>query len=229
MNSSVLLVEDDVDLSYIIKFNLESAGYNVETAYNGMESMKMVKNSKYDLILLDVLLPDTNGTEICRHIRHEQNTPIIFVSCIDDKEIMIEALEKGGDDYIVKPVDYAELIARIEANIRRVRMDCRKYNRIRRLSFKQFSVDIDRRVVRNMKGEEIELSPTEYQLLLKFIRHQGELLSYNDLYSSIWESDSLGDIRTVMVHISNLRKKIDSDKTGVIETVRGAGYIFDDK
>ncbi len=229
MNSSVLLVEDDVDLSYIIKFNLESAGYNVETAYNGMESMKKIKNSKYDLILLDVLLPDTNGTEICRHIRHEQNTPIIFVSCIDDKDIMIEALEKGGDDYIVKPVDYAELIARIEANIRRVKMDCRKYNIKRKLSFKQFSVDIDRRVVRNNKGEEIDLSPTEYQLLLKFIRHQGELLLYNDLYSSIWESDSLGDIRTVMVHISNLRKKIDSGKTGIIETVRGAGYIFDDK
>lgn len=226
---SVLLIEDDVDLSYITKFNLENAGYSVETAYNGKESIKMVKNSKYDLILLDMILPDASGADICKHIRGEQNTPIIFVSCIDDRDIVIDALEKGGDDYIVKPVDFAELIARMEANIRRVKMDSKRNVINHIIRFKQFSVDIDRRVVKNRKGEEIELSPTEYQLLLKFIQHQGELLLYNDLYNSIWESDSLGDIRTVMVHISNLRKKIDSGKTGVIETVRGAGYIFDDK
>lgn len=226
---SVLLIEDDVDLSYITKFNLENAGYSVEIAYNGKDSMKMIENSKYDLILLDMILPDASGADICKYIRGEQNTPIIFVSCIDDRDMVIDALEKGGDDYIVKPVDFAELIARMEANIRRVKMDSKRNVINHNIRFKQFSVDIDRRVVKNTKGEEIELSPTEYQLLLKFIQHQGELLLYNDLYNSIWESDSLGDIRTVMVHISNLRKKIDSGKTGVIETVRGAGYIFDDK
>lgn len=227
--NSVLLIEDDVDLSYITKYNLESAGYSVETAYNGRDSVKMVKDSKYDLILLDMMLPDAKGTDLCKTIRCEQNTPIIFVSCIDDRDIVIDALAGGGDDYIVKPVDYAELIARIEANIRRVRIESKKYTLNNNIRFKQFSVDIDRRVVKNRRGEEIELSPTEYQLLIKFIKHQGELLLYNNLYSSIWESDSLGDIRTVMVHISNLRKKIDSDKTGIIETVRGAGYIFNDK
>lgn len=226
--NSVLLIEDDMDLSYITKYNLESAGYNVETAYNGEDSVKMVKDSKYDLILLDMMLPDASGTDLCKTIRCEQTTPIIFISCMDAREIVIEALAKGGDDYIVKPVDYAELIARIEANIRRVRLDSKRHAR-NNVQFRQFSIDIDRRVVKNRKREEIDLSPTEYQLLITFINHQGELLLYNDLYNSIWESDSLGDIRTVMVHISNLRKKIDSDKLGIIETVRGAGYIFEDK
>lgn len=226
---NLLLIEDDIDLSYITKFNLKNAGYNVDTAYSGKECIKKIKEGNYDLILLDIMLPDADGAELCQSIRYEQNTPIIFVSCLDDRDTVIHALAKGGDDYIVKPVDYSELVARIEANIRRVRTDYKRYMRYKMLSFKQFSINPDRRIVKNVEGEEIELSPTEYKLLIKFIKNQGELLLYNELYNSIWESDSLGDIRTVMVHISNLRKKIDSNRTGIIETVRGAGYIFIDK
>lgn len=219
-----LIVEDDEDLAAITQVHLTRGGYDSDVAGTCTAARELLHKDAYDLILLDEILPDARGDALCRVIRSECSSPIIFMSCLDDSETIIAALRSGGDDYMVKPVDYDELLARADAIIRRAGGG--KGNRNIRV-FHQFSIDTTRRkAIRD--GQEVELSAIEYALLLYMVNHPGSLLLYSELYQSVWDSDSLGDIRTVMVHISNLRKKLDPDRTGLIETVRGAGYIFTD-
>lgn len=221
-----LLVEDDRDLSLITQLNLTHADYSVDAAFSCAEALEFLEDGEYDLILLDEVLPDKNGDELCSIIRDACACPIIFMSCLDDSKTKIKALRSGGDDYMVKPVCFDELLARAEAIIRRSKAVHSAPQKPTK-EFKRFTIDTARhRVLRD--SEEIDLSSIEYDILKFFTKHQNELLLYQQIYESVWDSDSLGDIRTVMVHISNLRKKIDPDKSGIIETVRGAGYIFSD-
>ena len=220
----ILLVEDDEDLSLIASANLTHAGHQVDAAFTCAQAEAFLAEKSYDLILLDIMLPDRSGSELCRAIRAVSETPIIFMSCLEDSETIIDSLRNGGDDYMVKPINYSELLARAEAVIRRTEHQRQQPL----LNFKSFSMDtLHHRILRN--GEEVDLSSIEYSLLEYMARHPDTLLLYQDLYQNVWESDSLGDFRTVMVHISNLRKKIDPDHQGIIQTVRGAGYIFSDK
>jgi len=226
---TVLLVEDDQDIATITRIRLEHAGYETDTAYTCAEALDKVRNRIYDLILLDVMLPDGNGNELCPQLRELTRCPVIFMSCLDDSGTVVSALRGGGDDYVVKPIKFDELLARIETNIRRsepaVEEERNRKSHIRR--FRHFSLDTLRRRVL-LGGSEADLSSIEFNLLLYMAEHPDTLLLYDDLYSQVWSNDSLGDVRTVMVHISNLRKKIDPEKIGIIETVRGAGYIFSD-
>lgn len=228
--NQILIVEDDHDLAEITQIHLQHAGYYTAIAHSYSEALESVKEQKYDLILVDFLLPDSCGDTLCRKIRETESCPIIFMSCLDDSSTIISALGCGGDDYVVKPIKYEELLARISSNIRRYHL----YHEEKRAKaqknikkFNKFIMDTIRHKV-FVNDEEIELSAIEYSLLQYFTENPDTLLLYNDLYSNVWGSDSLGDIRTVMVHISNLRKKIDPNKIGIIETVRNAGYIFSD-
>ncbi len=219
----VLLVEDDRDLSAITHANLAHAGHDVDDAFTCAQAEALLTQKTYDIILLDIMLPDRSGDELCRSIRRECDCPIIFMSCLEDSDTIVDALRSGGDDYMVKPVRYPELLARMESVIRRAGR--RQEPQLRR--FNAFSLDVlHRRILRG--GQEEDLSSIEFALLQYMIDHPRTLLLYQDLYQNVWESDSLGDFRTVMVHISNLRKKLDPDHRGIIETVRGAGYIFCD-
>lgn len=219
----ILLVEDDQDLSDITLLNLTHAGHTVDTAFTCAEAEQHLQQSAYDLILLDIMLPDRSGDELCRSIRQECDCPIIFMSCLEDSDTIVGALRSGGDDYMVKPVRYPELLARADAVIRRAQARQKAESPLR--EFRSFTMDTLRhRILRD--DEEIDLSSIEYALLLHMVDHSDTLLLYQDLYEQVWSSDSLGDIRTVMVHISNLRKKLDPDHRGIISTVRGAGYIF---
>lgn len=223
--STVLLVEDDLDLSELGKFHLTNGGYQVTSATSCGEALEQLEKGTFDLILLDVNLPDGRGIELCEKIQAHCNCPIIFTSCLNDSETIITALRSGGDDYMVKPIDYKELLARSDAIIRR--MDQRKTTTGGTLTFRQFTLETTHhKVLRN--GEEVELSSIEYDLLLYLIEHPEELLLYRDIYKQVWGRDSLDDLRTLMVHISHLRKKIDPDHRGMITTVRNAGYIFSD-
>lgn len=220
----ILLVEDDHDLSDITVLNLTHAGHLVDAAYTCAEAEAALSKTEYDLILLDIMLPDRQGDELCCTIRESCDCPIIFLSCLEDRDTITNALRKGGDDYMVKPVHYPELLARADAVIRRSKSVPQRSS-VR--TFRSFSVDtLHRRILR--EGEEIDLSSIEYALLQYMTEHPKTLLLYRDLYETVWGRDSLGDYRTVMVHISNLRKKVDPDHTGIISTVRGAGYIFSD-
>lgn len=220
----ILLVEDDPDLSLITSVHLTNAGHRVTAAYTCAEAENLLIYHDFDIILLDIMLPDRSGDELCRTIRKQCDCPIIFMSCLDDGETIVQALHSGGDDYMVKPVRFPELLARIEAVIRRT---ASKPQNTSFHKFQSFTIDTLHHLV--LRGEEeIGLSSIEYSLLQYMTNHPNTLLLYQDLYKNIWDSDSLGDVRTVMVHISNLRKKIDPDHKGVIQTVRGAGYIFSD-
>ena len=226
----ILLVEDDRDLSAITHTNLDHAGHWVDDAFTCSQAEKLLAQNEYDIVLLDIMLPDRSGRELCESIRRECDCPIIFMSCLGDSDTIVSALQSGGDDYMVKPVRYPELLERVDSVIRRT--GGRKQTEERREDpsvqcMKSFS--LDKHHHRIIRGDEAEdLSATEFSLLCYMLDHPNTLLLYHDLYQNVWETDSLGDFRTVMVHISNLRKKIDPDRRGIIETVRGAGYIFTD-
>lgn len=220
----ILIVERDHVQAIVTNRFLLHAGYQTDLAGTCGKTREYIRAHCYSLILLNVALPDGNGCKLCREIRKFCSCPIIFVSTLSDSRTIIAALMNGGDDYMVKPINYYELLARIQAHLRRIEY----YNRLPDLlKFKRFSIDTSCHEVRNDAGP-ITLSPTEYGLLLCFIAHPNLLLTYDELYRSVWNSDSIGDIRTVMVHISNLRKKIDPSHTGVIRTIRGEGYLFND-
>lgn len=222
----VLIVEDDADLAELTQVYLSHDGYQVDIASSFREGLDKMQKTSFDLVLLDEVLPDGRGTALCQEMRNRCSCPIIFISCLDDSETIIKAFRGGGDDYVVKPVNYGELMERVRDMLHKFGGTTpRNANHIRR--FRQFSVDTARhRVIR--EGTEVDLSAIEYGLLFYMTEHPNSLLLYNELYQQVWDTDSLGDVRTVMVHISNLRKKIDPYHTGLIETVRGAGYIFTD-
>lgn len=223
MSYTILLVEDDQDLSAITKANLVHAGHHVETAFTCAQAEEALAKNSYDILLLDVMLPDGRGDQICRRMQPSGSCPVIFLSCLEDSDTVVGALRGGGDDYMVKPVRYPELLARIDAVVRRAQN--RQSGQLR--SFRSFQLDIPHhRILRD--GQGTDLSSIEFDLLRYMIARPGTLLLYQDLYQNIWDADSLGDVRTVMVHISNLRKKVDPDHKGIITTVRRAGYIFSD-
>ncbi|MDD2973318.1 MAG: response regulator transcription factor [Lachnospiraceae bacterium] len=225
----ILVVEDDRDLSFIACTQLEEMGYLTEAAYSGEDAKESLNSEQFDIILLDMMLQDTTGIELCREIRKKVYCPIIFVSCIGEQETVIEALKEGGDDYIVKPVNFGELQARIEANLRRKREYDRKTAGKEQLVCGSFALNMHTHNLILEDSTEISLSPIEYKLVTMFLEHENELLLYEELYRCIWESDDLGDVRTVMVHVSNLRKKMEQIRRECIQTVRGAGYIFNSR
>lgn len=221
----VLLVEDDANCSLSTANHLQQNQCCVDRAYSCAQAMELIKAHSYDLILLDELLPDQSGSDFCATIRPQCTCPIVFLSCCSDSNSIITALKNGGDDYMVKPIDCQELLARAEAIDRRLRGGEQVSDNLR--EFRSFSMDtVHRHVVR--KGQIIDLTPIEYALLAYLADHPDRLLLYQELYEQVWDCDWLGDKETVMVHISNLRKKIDPEHKGLISTVRGVGYIFSD-
>ncbi len=226
----ILLVEDDKQLSFITKRMLESKGYGVVAAYSVRQAKAELEKREFDLILLDIMLPDGEGSRMCEGIREYSVCPIIFVSCLSDQETKIAALKMGGDDYVTKPVNYEELLARIEVNIRRAKQYNEKKVSSDELHFPGLCVKRKMREAwsTDSNGELIsmlELSPLEYALLICLIENQDELVLYQDLFKRVWQTDDASDIRTVMVHVSNLRKKM-GECGKLIHTVRSAGYIF---
>lgn len=184
----ILLVEDDCDLANITGFYLRHAGYKVDIAASCAEATDLINRVEYQVVLLDSVLPDGKGNELCPLIREKDRLcPILFLSCLDDSESIISALELGGDDYMVKPVKPQELIARIQANLRKRQMyeaELRKKEKPHRLEFGNLTVDTEIREVRK-DGEIVPLSSIENDLLLYMIRHPDTLLLYDELYENV--------------------------------------------
>lgn len=227
----ILIVEDDEDLRNIISIYLKGADYEPFLAENAKRALELTSVQTFDLILLDMMLPDETGDVVCRKFRENSLfCPIIFISCLDDDETILRAFSMGADDYVTKPLSVKMLLARINANIRRAKVY--KPGQVEQKPFKtqfrRFTIDPVQRTAAYL-GKNIGLSPIEYDILLYLSQHPDKLLLYNDIYSNVWQNESFGDFRTVMVHISNLRKKMDNDPNGIISNVRGAGYIFTDK
>jgi len=225
----VLLVEDDPLIAQIVQYYLQKQGsYELEWARDCGEAMASARDH-FDVILLDVLLPDANGIDLCAQLRKWHHCPIIFLSCIDDSETIVRALERGGDDYIVKPFDNKILEARIQANLRRIRMDHEEAPE-NLLSCKGYILDAREHVVYKGK-EKIALSPMEYRVLRFFMQNPKEYYNSDELYKKIWGKDYYGDVRTVLVHVHNIRQKTEDDPSNprYLKNVWGKGYIFDPK
>lgn len=225
--TNVLLVEDDEEIARIIKYYLgQSDSYQVDWVTDGEQAWAAAR-SGYDVILLDIMLPGTDGIQLCARLREWYHCPILFISCLGDSETVIRALEQGGDDYIVKPFDNQVLHARIQANLRRARLEAKEPGSAG-FSCPAFSLDTQNHVLRK-GGEKIQLVSMESKLLAFFMQNPNRYFTAAELYKAIWGKPSYGDNRTVTVHIYTLRKKLEEDPSvpRYLKNVWGKGYFFD--
>lgn len=188
--TQILLVEDDLEICEILQFYLlKQSNYNVTVAHSSKEARMLTGLRNYDLILMDIMLPDQDGLSLCEELRKTMFCPIIFISCLGDDETVIRALNMGGDDYLIKPFQAPVLLARIEANLRR----CARSNTRNAETFRVGALHLDpalRTVTKN--GEPVTLSPTEYELLHFFMRNPGRFIRFEELYSAVWQRPSMG-------------------------------------
>ncbi len=220
----ILVIEDDPNITKILSLYLEREGFSVMTTDNGEEGLRLLEEDEPDLVILDIMLPGIDGWEVCRRIRKEHAIPVIMLTALDSTHDKVTGLELGGDDYITKPFDPQEMIARVRAVVRRSADSIRGP----RLSFSDFAVDRDqRRVTRD--GEDVHLTAKEFDLLWLLSNHPGQVFTRDQLLDRIWGYEFYGNIRTVDVHIRHLREKLepDPDHPRYILTVWGVGYKFE--
>ncbi|TQS70997.1 response regulator transcription factor [Ornithinibacillus gellani] len=226
----ILLIEDEEGIRGLVQLYLEKKGYTVFVAEDGEQGLELLQRKQPKLVLLDIEMPGMDGFEVCKRIRQVLNIPIIFISCRRDVMDKVKCFELGGDDYITKPFDFAELEARITAHLRRYRQSETQSNHIEPmnlLKFKGLTIDLDSYSC-YVHGKPCNLSTKELQLLILLAQRPKHVWSAEQLYDQIWGYHSTGDVQTVKVHISNLRRKLEKKQLNpqYIQTVRGFGYIF---
>ncbi len=237
MSETILIVEDEPSLQETLVYNLEKQGYTVEAAGDGRSALEAARRLKPDLIVLDIMLPELDGFEVCKILRKEMTTPILMLTARDDELDRVVGLEVGADDYLTKPFSMRELLARVKAQLRRTQLVRDELVKARSsespspleiLVFDKLVVNQTRREV-TLEGQVIPLKPQEYELLLFFAQHKGQMLSREFILERVWGWDYVGDSRTVDVHVRWLRQKIEKDAANPqrIVTVRGGGYRFE--
>jgi two-component system phosphate regulon response regulator PhoB len=228
MPATILVVEDEGDIAILLRYNLEAEGFRVVTAETGDEAQSAIQEKLPDLILLDWMLPEISGIELCRRLRAREETariPIIMLTARGEEEERVRGLATGADDYVVKPFSVPELIARIHALLRRAPPN------LVTAALKVGDLELDRTTDRVRRANrDVHLGPTEYRLLEYLMRHPGRVYSREQLLDGVWGNDVYVDERTVDVHIGRLRRAINRGReTDPIRTVRGAGYAFDER
>nr|WP_205828497.1 response regulator transcription factor [Brevibacillus laterosporus] len=224
-----MVVEDEVSISKLIQFNLEKAGYEVITAFDGRQALTMAREEKPDFIILDLMLPYMDGLDVCKTLRQERiNTPILILTAKEDELDKILGLELGADDYITKPFSPREVVARVKAILRRFNAkpepDQEKEEE-RQYSFGEIIIYPEKYEV-FLRDEKVELTPKEFELLQYLASNVGRVLTRDQLLNAVWNYDFVGDSRIVDVHVSHLREKLEHDTKNprYIKTVRGLGY-----
>ncbi|WP_284140639.1 MULTISPECIES: response regulator YycF [unclassified Virgibacillus] len=228
MPQKILVVDDEQPIADILRFNLEKEGYQVVCAYDGDEAIELAEKEKPDLVLLDIMLPNKDGNEVCREIRKTQTMPIIMLTAKDSEIDKVLGLELGADDYVTKPFSNRELIARVKANLRRLQHapeDAGKANKD--IEIGTLVIHPDAYTV-TRSGEEIELTHREFELLHYLARHIGQVMTREHLLETVWGYDYFGDVRTVDVTVRRLREKIEENPSNPtwIVTRRGVGYYL---
>ncbi|WP_245375819.1 response regulator transcription factor [Paenibacillus eucommiae] len=242
MKSKIWIVEDELEIRHILLASLSGQGFIPSAFDSGPAILEAFESDQPNLVLLDVQLPDMDGFEICRRIRSFSNVPILFVSCLDDGTDIVQGLDLGGDDYITKPFDLNQLIARIKSNLRRAPLYIRddrshssEYEAAaasspglpRKIRIGRLELDYNLQKA-SIDHVNLPLSQKEFQILSLLAFHSDQTFSANEIYSMIWGTDSLGETRTLKVHISHLRKKLEDSgqKAGTILNIRGLGYQY---
>lgn len=222
----ILFVEDDLPLALGMEYTLKQEGFDVVHTKNLSEARDKYKNNEFNIILLDVMLPDGTGYELCKEIRENSEIPIIFMTACDEEGNIVMGLDMGGDDYVTKPIRVKELVSRINAVLRRKRVETKKEENSNRI----ISGDIDVELLKykvHKKGQAMDLTAIEYKLLLLLIKNSGNVLERNLLLERLWDTDgNFVDGNALTVYIKRLREKVEDDiKNPIyIETVRGIGY-----
>ena len=230
--SNILIVDDNPEIREIIEILLTGEGFLTFQAKDGMTALKLLQERDFDLIILDIMMPDINGYQTCLEIRKSSNVPILFLSARTKDSDKTLGFSSGGDDYLAKPFSYNELISRVKALIRRYHIYKGKAERnepLQTIHYHQLTIDeYSEQVSKN--GASIELTDTEYRMLILLLKHRRQVFSAERLYEAIWDEPYYyGANNTVMVHIRNLRRKIEEDpnKPSLIKTVWGKGYRCD--
>jgi len=224
---TVLIADDDPHIRRLITELLEAEGLRVVNAVNGEEAVKMTLEENPDLLILDIIMPKMDGFEVCKKIRGETASPILFLTAKDDLVDLVSGLAIGGDDYITKPFKGAELIARVKAALRRSEMVLRNSDGDEPIAVDDLVVDRKRREVL-LKGGRVDLTQTEFDLLWLLANNRGTVFSRKDIVKALWGYDDPGFSRSIDTHIARLRKKIEEDAAHpeFIKTVTGVGYKF---
>jgi two-component system response regulator MtrA len=222
MDARILLVEDDPSIREVTAIGLRNAGFTVEAAADGAAGLERFRSEPFDLVLLDIMLPRMDGLEVCRAIRRTSTIPVVMLTARSDTIDVVVGLEAGADDYVKKPFEVPELVARVRAALRRAG---RGPDDADTIGLGPIAIDPAGRTV-SRDGVEIGLTRTEFDLLAELARHPGQVLSRDVLLDRIWGYDYLGDSRLVDVAIQRLRAKIETDPAApeLIQTVRGSGY-----
>jgi two-component system alkaline phosphatase synthesis response regulator PhoP len=222
----ILIIDDELHIVELLRYNLEANGYKVNFSLNGREGLNIAFDKKPDLILLDIMLPELDGFDVCKEIKRNketESTPIIMLTAKSEEFDKILGLELGADDYITKPFSVRELLARIKAVMRRNIKEEQEQS----LNFGELFIYLDKHEVVK-KGEKIELTLKEFELLRLLVMNRGKVLTRDFLLDKVWGYEYYGETRTVDVHVRHLRQKIEDDDRNprYIETVRGIGYKF---
>jgi len=231
----ILIVDDEKEIRDLIDIYLKGENYETLKAENGEEALKILENNDVDLIILDIMMPKVNGIEACLKIREEREMPIIMLSAKSEDMDKILGLNTGADDYLTKPFNPLELVARVKSQLRRYK----KFNKITSelenqkqeeniLEIDEITVNLETHEVFK-EGEEIKLTPTEFDILVLLGENRGKVFSIENIYNSVWKQDFMQSDNTVMVHIRKVREKIEEDprKPKYIKTVWGVGYKID--
>ena len=230
-NKKVLIVDDEEHIRELIKFNLKKEGYDIEVAVNGTEALNIIREIKFDLILLDLMLPEIDGLEVCKEIRRNEETsdiPVMMITAKGEEFDKVLCLELGADDYMTKPFSPSELVARVKAHMDR-------YNRLigstvqKNDTIEIRGIKIDKTARRVwVNGEETTFTTKEFDLLTFLAENPNRVFTKEELFREIWDMESVGDIATVTVHIKKIREKIEYNnaKPQYIETIWGVGYRF---
>jgi two-component system response regulator RegX3 len=222
----ILLVEDEDALVESVRYSLEREGFEVVTATDGRAAIELFRTDEPDLVVLDLMLPELSGLDVCRMIRADSTVPIVMVTAKDSEADKVAGLELGADDYVTKPFSVRELVSRVRAHLRRVQMgaslppdDVLEGGPVR--------MDVARHEVR-VGGEPVAFPPKEFELLETFLRRKGRLLTREFLIEEIWGADYVGDTKTLDVHVKRVRRKIEPDPHDPVHllTVRGLGYKY---
>ncbi|WP_270179552.1 response regulator transcription factor [Alkalihalobacillus sp. CinArs1] len=229
MAQKILVVEDEMSIMTLLQFNLEQAGYEVVTAEDGAEALQKIEVEKPNCIILDLMLPEMDGLEVCKEMRSRHiYTPVLMLTAKDDEFDKVLGLELGADDYMTKPFSPREVVARVKAILRRIKqMEGMKGapEEAERIQVGELDV-YPNNYEAYFKGELMEVTPKEFELLVYLVRHKGRVLTREQLLSAVWNYDFVGDTRIVDVHVSHLREKIEENtrKPEYIKTIRGLGY-----